>query len=183
MLKTLRKRLVLSHILPVLIVIPLMGMALVYVIETQYLIPSLSTELEWDTKLLAEFARDQSEIFNNSQDAQAFLGRLGLNPGRRIMLLSPDARLLASSDPADADRVDQQLEIRSIEQVQKGAVVDQIVYSERLSGQIIDVWVPVMDDARRLEGIIRTSYHFSTFKEELLRLSYLITGFWVIGYY
>jgi two-component system, OmpR family, sensor histidine kinase BaeS len=181
MLKTLRKRLVLSHILPVLIVIPLMGMALVYVIETQYLIPSLSTELEWDTKLLAEFARDQSEIFNNSQDAQAFLGRLGLNPGRRIMLLSPDARLLASSDPADADRVDQQLEIRSIEQVQKGAVVDQIVYSERLSGQIIDVWVPVMDDARRLEGIIRTSYHFSTVQEELLRLRYLITGILAIG--
>lgn len=35
MLNTLRRRLILSHILPVLLIIPLMGIALIYVIETQ----------------------------------------------------------------------------------------------------------------------------------------------------
>ncbi|HEX9386291.1 MAG TPA: HAMP domain-containing sensor histidine kinase [Anaerolineales bacterium] len=181
MLKTLRKRLVLSHILPILIVIPFMGMAIVYVIETQYLLPSLSRELEWDTRLLAEFARDQTGIFDNSRNAQAFLNRIALNPGKRIMLLSPDAHLLASSDPADADRVDQQIEVGGIEQIQKGELVDQIVYSQRLSGQIIDVFVPVMNEAQSMEGIIRTSYRFSTIEDELLRLRYLITGILAIG--
>src|SRR6266508_2739084 len=181
MLKTLRKRLVLSHILPVLIVIPFMGMAIVYVIETQYLLPSLSRELEWDTKLLAEFARDQTGIFDNSRNAEAFLNRIALNPGKRIMLLSPDARLLASSDPADADRVNQHLEVGGIEQLQKGELVDQIVYSQRLSGQIIDVFVPVMNEAQSMEGIVRTSYRYSTVEDELLRLRYLITGILAIG--
>ena len=52
MLSTLRNRLILSHILPVLIVIPLAGIALFYLIETQFLLPispmtSLPTPVIW----------------------------------------------------------------------------------------------------------------------------------------
>jgi two-component system, OmpR family, sensor histidine kinase BaeS len=181
MFKTLRKRLVLSHILPVLIVLPLMGMAMVYAIETQYLLPSLSRELEWDTKLLAEFARNHRGVFNNSQTAQLFLNQLELDPGKQIMLLSADGYLLASSDSADANQINQQLQISGIEEAKQGELVDQIVYSERLSGQVIDVLVPVMNEAQSIEGIIRTSYRFSTVADELLRLRYLITGILAIG--
>jgi two-component system sensor histidine kinase BaeS len=49
MLNTLRRRLILSHILPVLLIIPLMGIALIYVIETQSMgsipITGLSSEM------------------------------------------------------------------------------------------------------------------------------------------
>lgn len=181
MLKTLRRRLVLSHILPVLIVLPLMGMAIVYAIETQYLVPSLSRELEWDTQLLAELARNQRGVFDNSQNAQAFLNKLELDPGKRIMLLSANGRLLASSDPNDADRTDQQLQISGLGKVANGELVNQIVYSEPLSGQVIDILVPVMSGAQSIDGIVRTSYRFSTVTEELLQLRYLITGILAIG--
>jgi two-component system, OmpR family, sensor histidine kinase BaeS len=181
MLKTLRRRLVLSHILPVLIVLPLMGMAIVYAIETQYLVPSLSRELEWDTQLMAELARNQRGVFDNSQNAQAFLNSLELDPRKRIMLLSADGRLLASSDPADVDRINQQLQISGIEKLKKGELVNQIVYSEPLSGQVIDVLVPVINEAQSIGGIVRTSYRFSTVTEELLQLRYLITGILTIG--
>ena len=46
MLRTLRGRLILSHLLPLLVVIPLMGLALVYALETQVLLPGLSRELK-----------------------------------------------------------------------------------------------------------------------------------------
>ena len=41
---SLRFRLVLSHILPLLVMIPLMGIALVYVIETRVLLPQLASK-------------------------------------------------------------------------------------------------------------------------------------------
>ena len=181
MLKTLRKRLILSHILPVLIIIPLMGMAIVYAIETQYLLPSLSSELQWETKLLAQSARDQKGVFANSENAQAFLNQLELEPGKQIMLLSPDGYLLASSDPADADQVNRPVQMSGIEKAKKGELVNQIDDSQDRSGQVIDVLVPVINEAQSIGGIVWTSYHFSSVTEELLRLRYVITGILAIG--
>ena len=45
MFRTLRARSILSHLLPLLIVLPLIGLALTYVVETQVLLQNLSTEL------------------------------------------------------------------------------------------------------------------------------------------
>ncbi len=45
MLRTLRARFILSHVLPLLVIIPLMGIPLVYVLETRVLLPNLAGEL------------------------------------------------------------------------------------------------------------------------------------------
>ena len=45
MMRTLRSRLIVSHILPLLLVVPLVGVALIYALETQVLLGSLSEEL------------------------------------------------------------------------------------------------------------------------------------------
>lgn len=181
MIKTLRNRLVLSHILPVLIVIPLMGVAIVYAIESQYLLPSLSRELSGDARLLAEFAREQEGVFVNSQNAQVFIDRLGLDPSKRVMLLSPDGRLLASSDPADADRINQKLQISGLEDIEKGVLVERINYSQRLGGEVVDVFVPVLNDDQSIQGIVRTSFRFVTVTDELLQLRYLIAAILILG--
>ena len=56
MLRTLRRQLVLSHILPPLSIIPLLGLALVYVLETQVALPSLAQELQEQARLVLELA-------------------------------------------------------------------------------------------------------------------------------
>ena len=56
MLNTLRGRFILSHILPLLIVIPLMGIAIIYLVETQFLLPSMLAELKGDALLLSRIA-------------------------------------------------------------------------------------------------------------------------------
>ncbi|MBE0695648.1 MAG: hypothetical protein IH586_01880, partial [Anaerolineaceae bacterium] len=45
MFKTLRNRLIFSHLLPLLIIIPLVGTSLIYVLENWVYLPSLSNEL------------------------------------------------------------------------------------------------------------------------------------------
>jgi hypothetical protein len=55
MLKALRTRLILSHMLPLLVMVPLMGLALMYILERQVLLGSLSSGLQGQA-LLAEIA-------------------------------------------------------------------------------------------------------------------------------
>jgi hypothetical protein len=61
-MRTLRSRLILSHILPLLLVIPIVGFALVYILETQVLVTTLSEELAEDAALTADLARDEPAI-------------------------------------------------------------------------------------------------------------------------
>jgi hypothetical protein len=109
MLRTLRNRLILSHVLPLVIIIPLLGVAIIYALETQVLLPSLSKELAGEASLLAEIASNQPEIWKNPDFAQDILTQARPYLAARVMWIAPDGRLLASSDPADADRLWQML--------------------------------------------------------------------------
>jgi hypothetical protein len=51
-MRSLRTRLILTHILPLLVVIPLVGVALAYLLETQVLLAGLSNELERPSGIL-----------------------------------------------------------------------------------------------------------------------------------
>jgi len=70
MLNTLRRRLILSHVLPSLIMVPLMGIALIYVLETQVLLPSLTHELLEEARLTAEIAGNRADIWHEHAQAQ-----------------------------------------------------------------------------------------------------------------
>ena len=54
MFRSLRNRLILSHILPALLIIPLMGVAMVYVLETRLLLPIVYENLAKEANLMAE---------------------------------------------------------------------------------------------------------------------------------
>ena len=62
MLRTLRGRFILSHVLPVLVIIPIMGIALMYVMETQILLPNLASELTGQATLMAELTDRKSVV-------------------------------------------------------------------------------------------------------------------------
>ncbi len=101
---SLRFRLVLSHILPLLVMIPLVGIALVYVVETRVLLPQLASKLVGDARLLKEITRAEYELWGNPVFFERMLSRVQLEPGIRVMFMTPDGRLLYSSDTGDAGR-------------------------------------------------------------------------------
>jgi hypothetical protein len=98
MLRTLRNRLILSHVLPLLVIIPLTGIALIYVLETRVLLPGLSNELEGEASLLAEIAGNQPDIWNNPTIAQSMFQRVSSLLTSRVMLLDSEGRMLAYED-------------------------------------------------------------------------------------
>ena len=181
MFKTLRGQLVLSHILPSLVIIPIMGIALVYFLETRLILPSLENQLEDDTVVIARFARSQPQIFSDAQLSKSLLEGSELETNTRVMILNPQGVLLASSDAADEPRHNQYLDTPGVAAARQGIVTKHTDFSQTLEGDIVDVFTPVKDQENRVIGIIRLSYRYTTVQDQLLSLRYLIFGILALG--
>ncbi len=176
MLATLRQRLILSHVLPLLVVIPLMGIALIYVLETKVILPEIAEELAGEAILAARLTREQPDLWNDPEQAEAFVSDLSQHLTGRIMLLDREGRLLASSDPADIERLGQQLDRSDLADALAGSTYISTTYSRNLHEEVADVWFPVLDAEQRVVGVIRLSHGLVSVQDQLMHLRYLITG-------
>jgi len=98
-MRSLRTRLLISHSLPLIIIILLTGFALDYLVETQILLPTFADELTNEAKLLAEFAALQADLWEESQNAQGYLSRLEPILGAYVSLFDSQGKFLGSTDP------------------------------------------------------------------------------------
>jgi two-component system sensor histidine kinase BaeS len=181
MLSTLRRRLILSHVLPSLIMVPLMGIALIYVLETQVLLPSLTHELVEEARLTAEIVSNRADIWHEPAQAQKFVDRQKPYLTERMMLLDSGGHLLASSDPADAERLGKQLDFPGLTNVLAGKSSTSIFYSQSLSAEVADAAVPVVGPNAQALGIVRVTYRMGNVYSQFLRLRYLIAGVLAVG--
>ncbi|MDD5467332.1 MAG: ATP-binding protein [Anaerolineales bacterium] len=181
MFTKLRNRLILSHVLPLLIILPLMGVALVYVLETQVILPSLSEELAGDAVILREVLKRQPEWVHDTALAQELL--LGASPEltKRVILLSPEGVLLASSDLADRERLNQPLSLESLKEAPSKGVVVHTDFSQRLHGEVIDVLAPVPAEDGSLAGYVRITSRYATLADEVVQLRYAIGVILAVG--
>lgn len=174
MLTTLRGRFILSHILPLLVIVPLMGIALIYVLETRVLMPSLVSELTQQAALIADAADERSGVWTDPVQAQALVARLAPQLTARLMLLDPAGRLRASSDPADANRLGQVIDYAGLSEVQAGRTSVTQDYNRFLQADIADVWQPVMRPDGTVAGIIRLSYRLTAVNERFSQLRLMV---------
>ncbi len=74
----LRTRLILSHALPVLVLIPILGFTLVYLLETQYVLGTLASQLTDQASLVVEFTQNDPRVWSQRTDAAASGGSSAL---------------------------------------------------------------------------------------------------------
>lgn len=170
MLRTLQNRLILSHLLPLLIIIPLMGIAFMYVLETQVILPGFADELIAEGELIAEFTGNQPDIWQNKDEVNDLMLRLKSQTNARLIFLDPEGKLLASSDPSDNTRLGEIIPDDDILNAQKGETTHHIEFSKGLQQEVIDVFVPVLNPENDLIGIVRLSHPYTTIYDELLQL-------------
>jgi two-component system sensor histidine kinase BaeS len=182
MLKSLRSRLILSHLLPSLIILPLTGILLIYVVETRLLLPSLTNELKGDALLWTEIVRDQVDIWQDPEAAQKALDEAASYLSVRTMLLDERGRILASSDPRDAARIGT---VPALFDGRSAEGLDQtytITYnSDQLGGDVIDVVVPVMNPEQERIGLVRVTYHYDTIYEQLFQFRFLLGAIMLVA--
>jgi signal transduction histidine kinase len=169
-MKTLRSRLILSHLLPMLLVTPLMGVALVILLETQVLLQNFASDLKSQALLLAHLTADRPRVWFQAGDAQFFITRFSPYLSGRAMLLDADGLLLASSDSGDQSRLGQPVEVWEMGEVRAGEVTVHTDYIQRVSNEVIDVFVPVVGPSGGLVGIVRLTEDLAGVYERFVRL-------------
>jgi signal transduction histidine kinase len=177
-MRSLRGRLILSHIIPILIILPVMGFGLVSLIRTQVLISNLSSELTNQALLVASLAGNYTEIWYDPGRAQAFVADVSPTLLAQITLIDNAGHILVSSNPQDQARIGQQFNLPA------AAVNSQhpqmvISYSTTRQGEISDVIVPVVQPARGVIGYIRLANPFASIDAGVQNLQRLTI--WVVG--
>jgi signal transduction histidine kinase len=189
--KTLRSRLILSHILPFLIIAPIIGVTLAWLFETRFLMPQLTERLVSNARLLSEVTRSEYALWENPVALALLMNRLQVDPTIEVQFLNPKGRLLYSSNPASVVQAGALLNIPGMSQAVTGREVVNTNYSGfSLRQDLIDILSPVFGDNQDILGIVRVTYNdpvlFRFFYQlRLLILGVLILGLalgWLLGY-
>lgn len=181
MFNSLRNRLILSHILPIVVIIPVMGIMLVYVLETKYFIPRLAQDLAENAQLVAEVTRDQWIAWHSPLVAQVLLDGLNPKPSARVMFLDQYGRLLASSNTDDVSKLNSQLVTPGLSTALDGNLVTLVNYYSSSQVEAIDVFAPVIAINQEVIGVVRMTYPINTVYQDFIRMGDLILVILAVG--
>lgn len=177
-MKTLRSRLILSHILPMLIIIPALGFVLIYLVETQILLTNLSNELTRQASILATLAGQDSQIWSDPSRAQQFVTSISPSVKAQVMLLDASGHILSSSDPQDTSRIGQGYDIPN--DLWDATTSKPVVFTDPSHpDEIKEVLVPVVSPFRGLVGFIRLLNPLTNISERfssLRQLTLIVLG-------
>ena len=167
MFRSLRNRLILSHILPALLIIPLMGAAMVYVLETRLLLPTVYGNLAKEAKLMAAITRNEPVFWQSREAAQALVNGAGPYLNGRFSIVTLDGHTLASSDTPGMDDAPL-IELPDVSHVHPGQVV------ELRNGPLAEAIAPVYDINGREIGVIRMTTRVVSLTDEIFQMRYLL---------
>ncbi|MFN2150170.1 MAG: sensor histidine kinase [Anaerolineales bacterium] len=170
MFRSLRNRLIFSHILPSLVIIPLMGVAILYLLETRLLLPMIYNNLSDDAILIAEVAHTAPEIWQEPASAQIFV--TGADPylSGHLTLTDPKGRVLGSTASNISDLAEEIVELPDLTTVPRGAVI------QIQEGPQAEVFTPVVGNNGEYLGVVLLTTRLVTVSEEIFQLRYLLIG-------
>ena len=175
MFRSLRNQLILSHILPALLIIPLMGVAMVYVLETRLLLPMVYRNLAKDATLMAEITRNQPVFWQDSEAAQALVDGVSPYLSGRVSFFSLDGSLLAIGDSLEGGAGSQVVDLPDMSAVSQGEVI------QLQEGPLAEAFTPVYDLNNKRIGIIRMTTRVVTVSDEIYQLRYLLGAVLLFG--
>jgi two-component system, OmpR family, sensor histidine kinase BaeS len=177
---SLRGRLLVSHILPIVLLVPLVGLALIYLLETRLVLPTLANEMIDQGLLVARLTKDHPEVWKTSSDAQALLDSVNFQRPTRIGMLTPEQLLLATSRPDDRSLVG-----KIIPNLPVGGQSDEtpwaITPGDQPGEKILDVIVPVKGEDGHLVGLVRIYRRITDIEQNLYTMRILILGVLIVG--
>lgn len=166
--RSLKGRFVTSHLLPLLITVPLVAIALLYLIETQILLTDMSTDLGTQAELIAQIAQMQAspDLWINPNEAQIFVAQVN-DKGMvgEVVLRAPSGTVLAETNEGSLLTPEFEALSQQIQTLASGEVVIMVSYD--LSQPGVQVFAPVLDVNEQLVGIVQVVDSLGTVTERL----------------
>jgi signal transduction histidine kinase len=166
MLKSLRNQLIFSHVLPLLIMAVLVGVALVYV-QTQVLLVDLSEELLDQAQLLAGIAGDSPAVWGDPEEAQAFIEHDAAPLDADIVLYDAAGNVLAVRGTART--------VPTLSPLLNGDQPYLVLSQGKIRAETVDVIVPVAAADGQVLGALRLTQQFTQVARQFQRL-YVVVG-------
>ncbi len=169
-MKTIKSQFILSHIFPILLVVPITALALVYILETQVLLGDLSRTLEEEAYLIADFIKSRPEILLDEITAETFLSREGQIIRGQIAIIQPDGALLAGTLGVNIE----ELQGVGFENALEGKA--SLIIIRQLQEEGARIWIPLIDINHGLLGILTVSKNLDDLSSSLDTLRRIIVG-------
>lgn len=170
-MRSLRSRLILSHILPLLIVVPLAAIGLIYFLETQVLLVDLSDTLTAQAQLIARAADSRPGVWRDQRTAQLYLAEMTAGSQLEVMILSSDGRVLAESGP---DRTDLGIDPDDVQRALSGHDTVRRIYGLQSQDPGAVVLIPVTNEAQQVVGIIHATRQLAAVSERFQELRQMV---------
>ena len=167
-MRTLRGRLILSHILPLLLVLPLVAIGLVYILETQVLLTDLTEDLTERATIIAEVIESSPDLLSDAEDVQRFVSSISLNLDGQIIILKPNGDIIAASHPGSGDLSGKTIIMERIEVGSDGEPSVSVQYNFFQQGA--EVYIPVVGADQQLQFIVGVTQSLEGVATEFDRL-------------
>ncbi len=167
MLKSLRTRLSFSHMLPVIIIAPIVTFVFLYLLETQYFLSNLASELIVQANIVQHFTERNPTLWESPSEAQNIVRQLESSIPARLMLLDSKGRLLASSLVSDENRDGSIIQMPVVITALQGQSAWLIAYNPFIGERIIDAAVPVENASGQVIGVVRLSHDLRSIEDKL----------------
>ena len=166
-MKSFRSQLILSHLLPLLIILPVLGLSFVVIVESQILLTSVVDDLRRTAVIVAAQAAAQPGVWQNDAQTQTFVEQYRANLQRDVVLLQP----AGSSAPLTAN---------DLALLRSGQPLIQSQYHLSLSDIHTEAFAPVLDARRLIVGIVQVTDRLGGVYQGFQRIRTLVI-FSVIG--
>ncbi|MDR3575905.1 MAG: HAMP domain-containing sensor histidine kinase [Anaerolineaceae bacterium] len=178
MRQSLRLRLLISHVLPLFLLIPLIGLSLIYVLESRLIIPTLANELIDQGILIGKLIQSNPQVWVDAGQAGSFVNSLGIRRPTDILLLDRQDHLIASSSPADSSEIGK-VDAGLADAASRGSIGWYVSNDLFSSQSILEIDVPITDRLGNLIGSVRLVRRLASLAEvlEQARLIILVVLF------
>lgn len=167
---SLRVKLAVSNILPILLLVPFLSLYLFYSLEALFS-QTLLQQLTFQARLLQEQIQQQPELIENRSTAQRFLAEVARLTDARVVLLSKEGTILASNRAEDAGRLGQQYRDTAVAQALQGEPAQGV--GPGFTAEVAYVVLPLQHNGLT-SGALRVSYEVAYLRSAFRQLQWVI---------
>lgn len=169
---SLRRKLALSHIIPTILLLPILSLFLLFTLEDFYT-ENLLRQLANQARLLRDQIERHPELIAHPASARHFLGALASKTDSRVVLFDLDAVIVASSRAEDAARIGTRFADSSVTQALQGQTTQGV--GQGITNLVGYVVVPIQIDQQTIAAL-RLSYNVEDAHVQFSEMRWLIVG-------